>query len=128
MITTNKILIPTILSGGTGTRLWPISREAHPKPFMRLPDGETLLQKTFLRAVNLDNVAEILTVTNREYYFKTKDEYLTTSTPAKTTFLLEPVGRNTAPAIALAALKIVAEYGDDAVICAGKLQEFRLPL
>lgn len=46
-------LIPVILSGGVGSRLWPVSREAHPKPFMTLPDGQNLIQKTFLRASNL---------------------------------------------------------------------------
>lgn len=68
-------LIPVILSGGVGSRLWPVSREAHPKPFMTLPDGQNLIQKTFLRAAGLEGVAEILTVTNRELLFKTEDEY-----------------------------------------------------
>lgn len=112
------MLIPVILSGGAGTRLWPVSREAHPKPFMKLADGQSLLQKTFLRAAGLPGVREILTITNREYYFKSKDEYETTvtQTAAKPTFLLEPVGRNTAPAIALGALKIVAENGPDVLM------------
>jgi mannose-1-phosphate guanylyltransferase / mannose-6-phosphate isomerase len=69
-------LIPVILSGGVGSRLWPVSREAHPKPFMALPDGQNLIQKTFLRAAQLEAVVEILTVTNRELLFKTEDEYL----------------------------------------------------
>ncbi|MDP4028803.1 MAG: mannose-1-phosphate guanylyltransferase/mannose-6-phosphate isomerase [Gallionella sp.] len=112
------MLIPVILSGGAGTRLWPVSREAHPKPFMKLADGQSLLQKTFLRAAGLSGVTEILTITNREYYFKSKDEYATAvnQTAAKPTFLLEPFGRNTAPAIALGALKIVAEHGPDALM------------
>ncbi|MDU8339370.1 sugar phosphate nucleotidyltransferase, partial [Pseudomonas syringae pv. actinidiae] len=70
-------LIPVILSGGVGSRLWPVSREAHPKPFMRLPDGQNLIQKTFLRASKLAGVSQILTVTNRELLFKTEDEYRT---------------------------------------------------
>jgi mannose-1-phosphate guanylyltransferase len=112
------MLIPVILSGGAGTRLWPVSREAHPKPFMKLADGQSLLQKTFLRAAGLPGVREILTITNREYYFKSKDEYETTvaQTAARPTFLLEPVGRNTAPAIALGAMKIAAEHGPDALM------------
>ncbi|HVS55073.1 MAG TPA: sugar phosphate nucleotidyltransferase, partial [Casimicrobiaceae bacterium] len=48
-------LVPIILSGGAGTRLWPLSRETAPKPFMTLPDGETLLAKTIMRAVALPN-------------------------------------------------------------------------
>lgn len=115
------MLIPVVLSGGAGTRLWPVSREAHPKPFMKLADGESLLQKTFLRAINFADVPEVLTVTNREYYFKTKDEYTVIKQPnpaIKNSFLLEPVGRNTAPAIILAALKIAETYGDDAVMLA----------
>lgn len=110
------MLIPVILSGGAGTRLWPVSREAHPKPFIRLPDGQSLLQKTFLRAANLSGVEEILTVTNRDHYFKTKDEYLECKADVKASFLLEPCGRNTAPAVALAALRIIETCGPDSVL------------
>ena len=70
-------LIPTILCGGAGSRLWPVSRELHPKPFIRLDDGQSLLQKAFLRGANLPHVAEILTVTNRELYFKIEEEFTT---------------------------------------------------
>ena len=69
-------LIPTILCGGAGSRLWPVSREAHPKPFIRLADGQSLLQKAFLRGAALAVAAiEMITVTNRELFFKTEDEY-----------------------------------------------------
>jgi len=99
-------LLPLILSGGAGTRLWPLSREAAPKPFMPLPDGETLLGKTAARAWALDGVDALLTVTNRDYYFHTKDTYSATGAPqaASTIYLLEPFGRNTAPAVAVGAL------------------------
>lgn len=113
------MLIPVILSGGAGTRLWPVSREAHPKPFMKLADGRSLLQKTFLRAAALEGVEEILTLTNRDYFFKSKDEYAGVMGAAggvESRFLLEPVGRNTAPAIALGALEIAQRHGPDAML------------
>lgn len=99
------MLIPVILSGGAGTRLWPVSRESHPKPFMTLPDGETLLQKTLGRAMQLPGVQQTLTVTNQQYYFHSRDLYrgVPHAEEAQHHFLLEPCGRNTAPAIALAA-------------------------
>jgi mannose-1-phosphate guanylyltransferase / mannose-6-phosphate isomerase len=110
---TQVTLLPVILSGGAGTRLWPVSRQAYPKPFMTLPDGESLLQKTLERAAALPQVSEVLTVTNRDYYFQAKDEYQKYTGPVKTSFLLEPMGRNTAPAVAAAALYASQKYGDD---------------
>jgi mannose-1-phosphate guanylyltransferase len=113
------MIIPVILSGGVGSRLWPVSREAHPKPFMRLADGESLLQKTFLRAAALPGVQEILTVTNRELYFKTADEYRPVNRSGVALgYILEPFGRNTAAAIAAAALDLSATHGDDALMLA----------
>jgi len=86
-------LIPTILCGGAGSRLWPVSRELHPKPFIRLADGQSLLQKTFLRGALLPGVHEILTVTNRELLFKTEDEYAPVNAgKLSTSFILEPTG------------------------------------
>jgi len=107
-------LIPCIIAGGAGTRLWPVSREAMPKPFMRLPDGESLLQKTFVRATNLPDVGRLLTVTNREVYFRTVDDYRQLNkNRIKLDFILEPFGRNTAPAVAAAALHVARLYGED---------------
>jgi len=110
-------LIPVILSGGAGTRLWPLSREAAPKPFMPLPDGETLLAKTAARALALPGTQGLLTVTNRDYYFHTKDVYEGLQIPPSAgVFLLEPFGRNTAPAVALAALCAEAQHGPDTIL------------
>lgn len=113
-------LIPTILCGGAGSRLWPVSRELHPKPFIRLADGQSLLQKAWLRGVVLPDVAETLTVTNRELLFKTEDEYRevagTQHKGISNSFILEPFGRNTAPAIAAAALQVAANHGEDAIL------------
>ncbi|MET0216917.1 MAG: mannose-1-phosphate guanylyltransferase/mannose-6-phosphate isomerase [Burkholderiales bacterium] len=109
------MVTPVILSGGAGTRLWPVSREGHPKPFMKLPDGQSLLQKTYARAAALAPSGDLLIVTNRDYYFMSKDEFEAARLGplANLQFLLEPVGRNTAPAIALAALCAQERWGPD---------------
>lgn len=110
-------LIPTILCGGAGSRLWPVSRELHPKPFIRLADGRSLLQKAYLRGAQLPGVSHLMTVTNRELFFKTEDEFREVNTSqASTSFILEPFGRNTAPAIAAAALQVAQTHGSDAIM------------
>jgi mannose-1-phosphate guanylyltransferase/mannose-6-phosphate isomerase len=110
-------LLPIILCGGAGSRLWPVSRESHPKPFIRLADGESLLQKAFLRAVALPGVKEVLTVTNRELFFKTEDDFREVNAQGHiTSFILEPFGRNTAAAVATAALHTARVHGDDTVM------------
>lgn len=112
------MLIPVILSGGAGTRLWPVSREGHPKPFMKLADGQSLLLKTYLRAADVALGGEILTVTNRDYYFMSKDELNKAKLGEQRTgtYLLESVGRNTAPAVAMAALHVAEKFGRDALL------------
>lgn len=111
-------VIPVIMSGGAGTRLWPVSREGHPKPFMRLPDGQSLLGKTYCRAAALiPQGGVIMTVTNREHYFASKDHFAECQLPNhRAHFLLEPEGRNTGPAIAAAASSLAQEYGDEAIM------------
>lgn len=113
-------LIPTILCGGAGSRLWPVSREQHPKPFIRLADGQSLLQKAWLRGAALPGVSEVLTVTNRDLFFKTEDEYREvakgSSMSLANSFILEPFGRNTAPAIAAAVLQVLETHGEDAIM------------
>lgn len=110
------MLIPVILSGGAGTRLWPVSREGRPKPFMKLADGESLLLKTYLRAAHVGYGGELVTVTNRDYFFMSRDELARARLcdGHQGVFLLEPVGRNTAPALAMAALYVANKHGRDA--------------
>jgi mannose-1-phosphate guanylyltransferase len=100
------MLLPVILSGGAGSRLWPVSREAMPKPFMRLGSPHSLLQRTLTRALPMADGGRAAIVTNQEYFFKTRDEItaLPQAQGMAITQLLEPVGRNTAPAITMAAL------------------------
>lgn len=110
------MLIPVIMSGGVGARLWPVSREAYPKPFIRLADGQSLLQKSMLRAMAVAPQSPVLTVTNREYVYATRDEFRAVAAEERNVFLLEPSARNTAPAIAMAALYVQAAHGADAVM------------
>lgn len=107
-----KHIASIVISGGAGTRLWPASRESHPKPFMKLADGQTLIEKTYARAKALGS--EVLTVTNRDYYFMSRDELERVG--ASGGFLLEPFGRNTAPAIALAAKMVETTQGAETIM------------
>jgi mannose-1-phosphate guanylyltransferase/mannose-6-phosphate isomerase len=110
-------MVPVILSGGSGTRLWPVSRRAHPKPFMKLVDGESLAEKTFRRALEVSTSSPVLTVTSRDYFFYTRDLYNDmVGADHQHPFLLEPVGRNTAPAIALAALFLRESLGPETLM------------
>lgn len=116
------MIVPIVLSGGSGSRLWPVSRIARPKPFIKLADGQTLLEKTYRRVAELFHAPflsecgypEVLTVTNRDYYFMSRDEQDLAGINGR--FLLEPVGRNTAPAVGMAAQMVRETYGDDALM------------
>jgi mannose-1-phosphate guanylyltransferase/mannose-6-phosphate isomerase len=105
-------IIPIILSGGAGTRLWPISRRMHPKPFMEVA-GKPLLAHALERAALIAD--EALIVTNQDHYFLTENLLKDTPKAPKVSYLLEPKGRNTAPAIALAVRHIQKAHGDEAV-------------
>jgi mannose-1-phosphate guanylyltransferase/mannose-6-phosphate isomerase len=105
-------IIPVILSGGSGARLWPVSRRLHPKPFMEVA-GKPLLAHALERAALVAD--EALIVTNQDHYFLTENLLRETPKAPKVSYLLEPKGRNTAPAIALAVRHIQKVYDDDAV-------------
>ncbi|WP_286240071.1 mannose-1-phosphate guanylyltransferase/mannose-6-phosphate isomerase [Neptuniibacter halophilus] len=108
-------LIPCIISGGSGTRLWPVSRQHMPKPFMRINEAHSLLQQTFLRALQLPEVERIVTVTNRELLFRTLDEYRALNCQQGIDLVLEPEGRNTAVAVTVAALHLQQHFSEDAL-------------
>lgn len=108
-------IVPIILCGGAGTRLWPVSREAMPKPFIQV-GGRSLLRRTWDRAQAIPGVVHTGVVTNVAYSYKVAEELADAPAAHPTTLLLEPAGRNTAPAIALAALWARTKLGDDALL------------
>lgn len=104
----NPPVVPIILSGGAGSRLWPLSREHHPKQLIALLDERTLLQATAQRLSALDHPRDPIVVCNDEHRFMVAEQLRATGvTPAA--ILLEPVARSTAPAIAAAALEAKAQ-------------------
>jgi mannose-1-phosphate guanylyltransferase len=107
-------LLSVVLSGGAGSRLWPVSRQAYPKPFMKL-GSTTLLQQAIERACAC-GIDDLFIVTNQEHRFLTQEVIAGLPDPPKTTYLLEPKGRNTAPAIALAALLAIEKLGEDTLM------------
>jgi mannose-1-phosphate guanylyltransferase / mannose-6-phosphate isomerase len=110
---TDQRIIPVILSGGTGTRLWPVSRESFPKQLWPLVADQSLLQQTAQRAQG-DAFAPPIVVCNQEHRFLIAEQLREANIDAAR-ILLEPVGRNSAPAIAAAAI-LVAETDPDAVL------------
>ena len=98
------MITPVILSGGSGTRLWPLSRKLHPKQFINLVNDTTLFQDTILRLPT--NVADPLVICNEEHRFLAAEQ-LRQIDRESNGIILEPIGKNTAPAIALAALKFI---------------------
>jgi len=110
-------IIPVILSGGAGSRLWPVSREQNPKPFIRLSNGQSLLQGAYVRAAQLAGSNGVITVTNSGFLHRTQEEFgELKGADSFVTYILEPFGRNTAPAIAAAALQALSDHGPDAVL------------
>ena len=108
-------IIPVILSGGSGTRLWPLSRKEYPKQYLPLAGDNTMLQETILRLSGLDNLLDPIIVCNVDHRFLVAEQcqQIGIKNP---TILLEPVGRNTAPAIAAAALQSLKDSDDAALL------------
>lgn len=103
-------LVPVVLCGGSGTRLWPLSRESYPKQFLRLHGQHSLLQQTLLRCEGLSEAAPLL-LTGEATRFIVADQLDELAMNAAT-LLLEPLQRGTAPAIACAALQLMRTHGD----------------
>ena len=106
-------LQPVLLSGGSGTRLWPLSREGYPKQFLPLVGDDTMLQATWRRVADIAGAAPIV-VANEDHRFLVAEQLRQVGAP-KPDILLEPMGRNTAPAIALAALQAM-HAGEDPLL------------
>lgn len=101
------MIIPVILAGGSGTRLWPLSRKLYPKQLLPLLDRHTLVQNTLLRLQGLEGIADPVIICNEEHRFIIAEQ-LRAMGVNPSAIILEPVGRNTAPAVAVAALRVLA--------------------
>ena len=104
------MILPVIMAGGTGSRLWPMSRELYPKQFLRLYGEQSMLQETVTRLKGLE-ASEPLVICNEEHRFLVAEQ-LRQINQLSNNIILEPVGRNTAPAITLAALSAIDEGVD----------------
>ena len=98
------MIIPVILAGGSGTRLWPLSRKLYPKQLLPLVDDRTLVQNTLLRLQGLDGIADPIIICNEEHRFIIAEQMRAMGV-SPSAIILEPVGRNTAPAVTIAALQ-----------------------
>ena len=109
----NHQIQPVILAGGSGTRLWPLSRESFPKQFIELSNKSkySFLQKTLLRIKDLKNTQPPIIICNEEQRFIVAEQMREINTNIKA-IILEPFGRNTAPAIAIASLKATENYNN----------------
>lgn len=108
-------IVPVIMAGGKGTRLWPLSRSAAPKQFLQFLGDHSLFQKTLKRVADAEWYEQPVIVTNSEFRFMAAEQAMTVDVPLSS-ILLEPVARNTAPALAAAAFLVQRDYGDNAVM------------
>src|SRR6056297_1683816 len=105
-------MIPVILAGGSGTRLWPMSRKLYPKQLLALTDKHTMLQKTLLRLDGLAGLGAPIVICNQEHQYGIARQ-LREAGIDNFELILEPEGKNTAPAVAVAALKAVSRSTDE---------------
>ena len=98
------MIVPVILAGGAGTRLWPLSRQLHPKQVLPITGQATMIQETLGRLEGLDGLAPPIVICNESHRFMIAEQ-LREKGIQPGAIVLEPVGRNTAPAIAVAACK-----------------------
>ncbi|MBA1142368.1 MULTISPECIES: mannose-1-phosphate guanylyltransferase/mannose-6-phosphate isomerase [Mesorhizobium] len=111
-------VVPVIIGGGAGSRLWPASRQSHPKPFLKVTDGRSLIQHTVLRAESMQDVVEFVAVASTGHLLLMKDDFdELDSVLLPRTFLLEPEGRDTAAAVAAATIHAEGTQGPDAILC-----------
>jgi mannose-1-phosphate guanylyltransferase/mannose-6-phosphate isomerase len=109
------MIIPVVLAGGSGSRLWPLSRNACPKQLLPLVSGHTLLQETVLRTQAIPNIAAPLIICNQEHRFLVAEQ-LKQINVTNAVIILEPIGKNTAPAAAIAAWYLCQQEMHDALL------------
>jgi len=107
-------ITPIILSGGSGTRLWPLSRKDRPKQFLQLYGNHSMLQETILRLSGIENIGKPIIVCNENHRFLVAQQCH--DIDIEPTIILEPIGRNTAPAITVAAIQSIREFEDTVLL------------
>jgi len=111
-------IVPVLMAGGLGTRLWPLSREIYPKQLMNLAGDGSLLQQAARRALDCATAGDVITVTTEAHYLPVRDQLAEVDAALADNILLEPEGRNTAAAIAVAALRAAADGSDPTLFVA----------
>ncbi|PZU80010.1 MAG: mannose-1-phosphate guanylyltransferase/mannose-6-phosphate isomerase, partial [Shinella sp.] len=108
-------IIPVIMAGGKGTRLWPLSRASAPKQFIKVVNDKTLFQETLERVADTETYEAPVVITNQDFRFQVAEQAREVGV-ALSGILLEPVARNTAAAVAASAFFLTARFGDDAIL------------
>lgn len=109
------LITPVILCGGSGTRLWPLSRTSYPKQLLPMFDGKSLLQQTIMRISNLPNVGPAIVICNQDYRFIIAEQLKEVGFE-NAQIILEPEGKNTAPAVTIAALHLAKQKLQDSLM------------